>query len=214
MDQLGGEHHLLFEPRLFNEFAQHHVVVRAERDEPVSAHLLVDRAPEQVERAESGVCVGSGSRGAEHAETKKQGKHRDERPEQRAFRDHSGERGQVLQLARYGAAYSSRKRARMEHYVGVGKQQPLTLRLRRAHVQRVVFAEPATGQLADVNHPETWVLRFHPFQNLAGSVGRTVVEHANLEVRIILGEHRLKARLERVRFVERRNHYRQPWRMR
>ena len=87
--------------------------------------------------------------------------------------------------------------------VRVGEQHVLAGRARERDVHRVHLAEPAGRQLADVQRDDPRVLACEPIDDLAGVVGRAVVDDDVLGVRVALGEARPQSGFDRRALVAR-----------
>jgi hypothetical protein len=83
-----------------------------------------------------------------------------------------------------------REAPRREAYVGVGKEEPVTIGPFGPEVEGVVLAQPSIGQFLDPYHPHNLrPLGGEPGEDLAGAVGRAVVHGDDLEMaRVVLSE--------------------------
>ena len=72
-----------------------------------------------------------------------------------------------------------------------------------ANLERVVLAQPPRRESRHVDDREPAIGRRHPVQDRAGAVRRPVIDHHQLEVGIVLGEHRGDRRLDVRRLVPR-----------
>jgi len=100
--------------------------------------------------------------------------------------------------------------ARIVAHVGVGEENPVAVGGASPLPQRVCLPEPAGRRLVTPNEGDPGVSPGDRFDDLRGSVFRTVVDHDHAEVRVILREVRSDRPLDLRRLVARRNDDRDP----
>jgi hypothetical protein len=158
-DLVGGPDHVAGKASLFQAAAQFHVVGHFERASAVRADGLVRRPTDQVEAADAQVVghlgvadvPGTESDEEQEAEAQTEGVF----PE--AAQVEAEKRDEVVQFFALGKGDSAAQRVGREHDVRVGEEYPLAPACVRALPQRVRFAQPAGGQVANVERHGTLV---------------------------------------------------------
>ena len=127
--------------------------------------------------------------------------------DQQARRVHVGGDGEVVEPAFPNARHRPGQHRGLEEYIGVGEQNQLAGRLLGSALQGVVLAEPAVGQLGEVQYPQARIRRRQLVEDLAGAVVRSVVDGDDLEVGVIERENRAHRPGEVAFFVARRHQH-------
>jgi hypothetical protein len=118
---------------------------------------------------------------------------------------HVGNQREVIEARGLAMRHGPPDGAGLVHHVRVGKYEILSARSGCALPERVVLAQPLRGQLAYVDDAKPRPLRAHPLEDFTRCVRRPVVHRDHFESRVVEGEDGADRRLDRGRFVARRN---------
>ncbi len=104
-----------------------------------------------------------------------------------------------------GVGDRAAERARGHVDVGIGEQQPRTAGLFRAQGQGMDLAQPAFGQLFDVNRNDPRIGCGHAVDDGRGAVAGTIVDEDDFQLGIVLLQDRAQGRFERGGLIAGRN---------
>ena len=107
-----------------------------------------------------------------------------------------GHRGQVVDRVLRGVGHRTTERAGGHVDVGIGEQQPRTAGLARAEIQGMDLAQPALGELFDVDRDDPPIGCGHAVDDVRGAIGGTIVDENDLQLGIVLVQDGAQSRFE------------------
>ena len=109
-----------------------------------------------------------------------------------------------------GVGHRTAERAGGHVNVGIGKQQPGTTRLACAQIQGMDLAQPALGELFDMDREDPPIGCGHAVDDVRGAIGGTIVDENDFQLGVVLLQDRAQGRFERGGLIAGGNDDREP----
>lgn len=119
--------------------------------------------------------------------------------------------GKVIELVVEQIRDSAAEDRAFHHHIGISKQQQFTRGTLGADVLSVGLAKPAAGKVGDVHDVQAWIGARHLIENAASLVRGTVVNRDELDIGVILCEHRCQSVLDLAGLVPCGHDYGNSW---
>lgn len=182
-------------PGLLEHHAQAHVVAHFHPQPVESGGVIEHFAADEIEGPDAdegvGFRIGDGPR--PHGHHERAAKQRQNGVDRQRARPEIGHGGHVVKGVIHGVGDRAAERAGSHVDVGIGKQQPGTAGLRRAQGQGMHLAQPAFGELFDVNREDPRIGCGHAIDDGRRAVGGTIVDEDDFQVGVVLLQDRCKA---------------------